>query len=238
MDENGQSTGMEKKSFKLNVLDGSTESIDDEWDRVRRENGLEDGTNRRRVMGGGLEQEWQDLVDSTDEQSELSDGRQTDYDGYQADVSDRSTGPDISTVDDLGRRRTTLSSPQCGENHNALGRRRTTLSSPQCGENDTDALGRIRTTLRNLECSVECEGQRTESEVQGLWEVCEALQGGGTWEALLDSNNESSDDFSNIALLGDGLDASSSMQSDGGVGEENEVVDIRIHSDDPSGPSE
>ena len=29
------------------------------------------------------------------------------------------------------------------------------------------------------------------------------------------------------------------MQSDGGVGEENEVVDsIRIHSDDPSGPSE
>ena len=219
MDENGQSTGMEKKSFKLNVLDGSTESIDDEWDRVRCENGLEDGTNRRRVVGGGLEQEWQDLFDSTDEQSELSDGRQTDYDGYQADVSDRSTGPDISTVDDLGRRRTTL-------------------SSPQCGENDTDALGRIRTTLRNLECSVECEGQRTESEVQGLWEVCEALQGGGTWEALLDSNNESSDDFSNIALLGDGLDASSSMQSDGGVGEENEVVDIRIHSDDPSGPSE
>ena len=242
VDENGQPTGIEKKSFKLNVLDGSTESIDEEWDMVRRINGLEDGTNSRRVVCGGYEDEWQDSEEhsgisddgrewqDSDEQSEARDEICLEYDdGYQADISDGRAEPDSSAIDDLGRLDISCSStgPE-----NALGRRRTTLIGPQCGSN-TDALGRIRTTLRNQECSA------TDSDDQGLWEVCEASQGGGTWEALLDSDDENYDDFGNIALMGDDLDDSISKHSNECADAGNEVVDKdRIHSDDHSGPSE
>ena len=47
LDDFGNPTGMERLSFRLNVRDLRTESIDEELDQIRRMNGLNDGTNRR-----------------------------------------------------------------------------------------------------------------------------------------------------------------------------------------------
>ena len=51
-DEWGNPTGVERRSFKLNVQDLRTESIDEDLDEVLRMNGLSDGINNRRVVGG------------------------------------------------------------------------------------------------------------------------------------------------------------------------------------------
>ena len=212
LDEYGEPTGMERMSFKLNVLDGSTESIDDEWDRVRRENGMGDGINSTRHA----EDEYA-VLDETSSES----------DGYQADESGRESSQ-LSTVSSnadgsyaLGRRRTTLRSPLSGENDSyALGRRRTTLRSPRCGENDSHDLSRRRTTLRSHERDYKTDAldrtrttlsssssesqsvqrsmddsddQNRERENQGLREVCVAAQGGGTWVALNDSKDSDLD---------------------------------------------
>ena len=48
--DQGCPTRMERKSFRLNVENGDTESIDEDWDRVRRLNGIFDGTNNRREV--------------------------------------------------------------------------------------------------------------------------------------------------------------------------------------------
>ena len=51
LDEWGNPTGVERRSFKLNVQDLRTESIDDDLDEVLRVNGLSDGINNRRNVG-------------------------------------------------------------------------------------------------------------------------------------------------------------------------------------------
>ena len=50
MDDQGNPTGIERKSFRLNVVDGDTESIDEEWERTRRVNSVFDGANSRREV--------------------------------------------------------------------------------------------------------------------------------------------------------------------------------------------
>ena len=47
LDSDGNPTGYERKSFKLNIVDGRTESLDEDWDMTRRLNGLSDETNNR-----------------------------------------------------------------------------------------------------------------------------------------------------------------------------------------------
>ena len=47
-DENGQATGMERRSFRLNVADGRVDSVDDEEMRELREYGWNDGVSVRR----------------------------------------------------------------------------------------------------------------------------------------------------------------------------------------------
>ena len=59
LDDEGRPTGVEKKSFRLNIKDGRTESIDDEWSTVAQQLGIPDGTNSRRMLCdracGGME---------------------------------------------------------------------------------------------------------------------------------------------------------------------------------------
>ena len=74
VDENGQSLGMKIRSFRLNVLNGSTESIDEDTDNVRRACGLADRTNYRWDAVTGVEVE----------------GETAEYE-YLADVSGSST---------------------------------------------------------------------------------------------------------------------------------------------------
>ena len=76
-DEWGNPTGVERKSFKLNVQDLRTESIDEDLDEVLRMNGLSDGINNRRVVGGCLNRGWlsdasinEQMGLSTDDQNE------------------------------------------------------------------------------------------------------------------------------------------------------------------------
>ena len=47
LDENGYATGVERKSFRINVVDGETDSINDEDARELRECGIGDRVNRR-----------------------------------------------------------------------------------------------------------------------------------------------------------------------------------------------
>ena len=238
LDEDGEPTGIER-SFKLNVMDGSTESIDDEWDRLRRENGLSDGINWTRQV--------------IEEYAVQDDSESESGDGYQADVSDRESSQlsteyeiDSSTTDDLGRTRTTLSDPQCGESdRNALGGRRTTLRSHERGCT-TDALDRIHTTLSS--CSSESQSaqrslddsndQIRARENQGIREVCVAAQGGGTWVALHDSkdseldNSEQGDNEMIYETLNEELDEASMNGEDA---KENEVdSNDRIHGGGPN----
>ena len=53
LDDQGLPTGMERRSFKLNVENGDTESIDENWDMVRRLNGISDGTNAKWQVSNG-----------------------------------------------------------------------------------------------------------------------------------------------------------------------------------------
>ena len=48
VDNYGYSTGVERRSLRLNIYDGRTESVDEEWLEILRLNGLQDGTNSRR----------------------------------------------------------------------------------------------------------------------------------------------------------------------------------------------
>ena len=50
VDKLGRPTGVERMSFRLNIHDGRTESIDEDMSHVLRQNGLSDGTNFRRVV--------------------------------------------------------------------------------------------------------------------------------------------------------------------------------------------
>ena len=53
IDENGRGTGIEVKSFRLNVVDGRTESIDEELEGILRACGQDDGTNTRWYADSG-----------------------------------------------------------------------------------------------------------------------------------------------------------------------------------------
>ena len=55
VDKLGRPTGVERMSFRLNIHDGRTESIDEDMSHVLRQNGLRDGTNYRRVVEGVVE---------------------------------------------------------------------------------------------------------------------------------------------------------------------------------------
>ena len=81
LDEQGRPTGVERKSFRLNVVNGETESIDENWDMVRRLNGLHDGTNNRRVV-------MMDEMGFSEASNEDMYEQETDTDGYQAGSSE------------------------------------------------------------------------------------------------------------------------------------------------------
>ena len=53
LDGEGRPTGLERRSFRLNILEGRTKSIDDEWAEVRQALGIPDGNNNRRVSEWG-----------------------------------------------------------------------------------------------------------------------------------------------------------------------------------------
>jgi len=46
-DENGCHTGLERRTFRLNILDGRTDSVDDELAAELRNYGMRDGINNR-----------------------------------------------------------------------------------------------------------------------------------------------------------------------------------------------
>ena len=62
-DDNGQPTGVERRCFRLNVRDGRTESIDDDWSSVRHMNGIPDETTSRRRAGGRRVSWWEQYLD-------------------------------------------------------------------------------------------------------------------------------------------------------------------------------
>ena len=56
VDSDGHPTGIERRSFRLNILNGSKESIDDKWCDARRQLGIPESTNNRReASNNGLE---------------------------------------------------------------------------------------------------------------------------------------------------------------------------------------
>ena len=83
LDDNGQPTGMEIRSFRLNIVNGSTESIDEETSKIRRACGVGDGTNNRWYARNGMNVE--------------QDGSDVEYE-YQADVSFSSSDEEESQV--------------------------------------------------------------------------------------------------------------------------------------------
>ena len=77
LDSEGRPTGVERLSFKLNIVGGRTESLNEEWDEIRRLNGLPDDINTRRLA--------RDEDDAFEDMYEM---------GYQADESEYSVSDD------------------------------------------------------------------------------------------------------------------------------------------------
>ena len=73
VDEDGNPTGMERKSFRLNVIDGRKESVDEELDYIRRLNGIPDGVNTRRMAGVDHDPSEQYYADVSDDECSLPD---------------------------------------------------------------------------------------------------------------------------------------------------------------------
>ena len=63
LDSDGRPTGVEKRSFRLNVRDGRTESIDDDWNTVRLLNGIPDETTSRRRVVDLSREGWERYLD-------------------------------------------------------------------------------------------------------------------------------------------------------------------------------
>ena len=153
VDRDGNPTRMERKSFRLNVVDGRTESIDDYLDYIRRLNGLPDEVNNRRIAGLDDDPNEQYYADvSEDEHSSLESDNQIDRRDYfpQSRCSRATLKPSCQNI--LSQRwysRATLSwlpdialidQPGCS---------RATLRNVSGGEGDIDRLGCSRATLRN-----------------------------------------------------------------------------------------
>ena len=60
VDENGVSIGVEVRSFRLNIINGSTETIDEDISNIRRICGADGGTNSRwdAETGMKIENDW------------------------------------------------------------------------------------------------------------------------------------------------------------------------------------
>ena len=142
LDDQGYPTGMERRSFKLNVVSGDTESIDEDWDRVRRVNGLFDGTNARREVNELGERLYETSGSETSGQvanlSVYSESSDVSGEGYHAESSDstsESASEQAVVSGCLDRTRTTLSAMTSGTSQlsRCLGGARTTLSDPDDG---------------------------------------------------------------------------------------------------------
>ena len=81
MDDNGQPTRVDRRCFRLNIEDGRTESIDEEWAEVRNMYGFPDGTNNRRHA---MKDEWLGGGEVFGVSDTIVNGER----GYQADVSE------------------------------------------------------------------------------------------------------------------------------------------------------
>ena len=91
LDTYGNPTGVERLSFRLNINNGRTESIDEDLTNVLRMNGMNDGTNCRRVAGGNGEgwREYDEVLDINNVW-EVTD-ESSNYDGdlmYQLNTTD------------------------------------------------------------------------------------------------------------------------------------------------------
>ena len=95
-DEAGNPTGIERMSFRLNVENGLTESIDEELNEVRRINGLFDGTNNVRDP---TPSDISYYVNSSSEPEPSPDSSERVLlcEGYEGDISDEGSGT-VSTV--------------------------------------------------------------------------------------------------------------------------------------------
>ena len=87
VDSNGYSTGIERRSLRLNIYNGRTESLDEEWIETLRLNGLQDGTNSRRLV---CESDVEAVDDNVLLQAESSDESYNASDEYESDENELS----------------------------------------------------------------------------------------------------------------------------------------------------
>ena len=173
LDDYSRPTGMERRSFKLNVVSGDTESIDEDLDNVIRANGLFDGTNARREAGENSLEVYSSENGNVDghsgNYSERSVSSSVSGEGYQAETSDSASENELdqysgSYINDsprcLDRARTTLST---STSDRCLGGARTTLSGTISGMpcQSTQNLGGARTTLSGTSRGMPCQSTQT-----------------------------------------------------------------------------
>ena len=156
LDMHGNPTGVERRTFRLNIENGSTESIDEEWDDLRRYNGISDGTNNVREPSAD---DLSVYVEGESEPESLSDNVVTDsleYE-YDADVSNEwltgAASDNARPIDVLGGAQNTLRSYDSDITYAVinpvLGGTRDTLRLNRGGVgNAMSVLGGTRDTLR------------------------------------------------------------------------------------------
>ena len=150
IDYHGNPTGIERRSFRLNVVDGHTESIDEEWDRTRRLSGIFNGTNTRREVDIlELAMITSDYSNQSEQESNYHTKRSGSSEGYLAECSDTEKEGvhehHLTYTGCLNGTHTTLSTSTSGVEQNtmSLGSTRTTLSA----STSDMSLGSTCTTL-------------------------------------------------------------------------------------------
>ena len=96
MDEWGNPTGMERRSFKLNVNYLRTVSIDEDLDVVMRINGMSDGINNRRNVRGYEDEDNDVWLENSIEKKQLRVfGDNLNEIGYEANLNEIEQGANL-----------------------------------------------------------------------------------------------------------------------------------------------